>query len=122
LLSSQPRKIPEQEDHKLTPATRLLEKRREMLEVENGLTAQKEDFANKMETLAQRRQDLGKKESQLKESLLKFEKFLKVGFDFFFLMIQMARLCPLPLPLFKNRVDHLFSIFTRKMKPSEPEH
>lgn len=29
--------VPEQEEHDLTPATRLLERRREMLEVESGL-------------------------------------------------------------------------------------
>ncbi|KAI9364973.1 coiled-coil domain-containing protein 42 [Zopfochytrium polystomum] len=70
-------KVPEQEDHDLTPATRLLEKRREMLEVENGLTQQKEEFSMKMESLLQRREELARKESQLKESLLKFDKFLK---------------------------------------------
>ncbi|KAJ3138758.1 Cilia- and flagella-associated protein 73 [Physocladia obscura] len=70
-------KVPEQEDHDLTPATRLLEKRREMLEVENGLTQQKEEFAMKMEALKQRSEELAKKEAQLKESLLKFDKFLK---------------------------------------------
>lgn len=35
-------KMPEREDDQLTPATRLLEKRREMSEVEQALTAQKE--------------------------------------------------------------------------------
>ena len=34
--------MPEKEDAHLTPATRLLEKRREMAEVENSLTAEKE--------------------------------------------------------------------------------
>lgn len=66
------------DDLDLTPATRLLEKRREMLEVENGLAQQKEEFAMKMESLAQRRDELARKESQLKESLTKFDKFLKV--------------------------------------------
>ncbi|KAI8919546.1 hypothetical protein BC831DRAFT_481471 [Entophlyctis helioformis] len=70
-------KVPEQEDHDLTPATRLLERRREMLEVETGLTKQKEEFAMKMESLTQRREELARKETQLKESLLKFDKFLK---------------------------------------------
>ena len=36
------RKMPEREDDHLTPATRLLEKRREMGEVEQALAAQKE--------------------------------------------------------------------------------
>lgn len=35
-------KMPEREDDHLTPATRLLEKRREMSEVEQALAAQKE--------------------------------------------------------------------------------
>ena len=33
----------------------------------------------KMESLQQRREELERKEFQLKESLLKFDKFLKVG-------------------------------------------
>ncbi|KAJ1560222.1 Cilia- and flagella-associated protein 73, partial [Cladochytrium tenue] len=70
-------KVPDQEEHDLTPATRLLEKRREMMEVENGLAQQKEDFAMKMESLSQRRDELARKEAQLKESLVKFDKFLK---------------------------------------------
>ena len=71
-------KAPEQEDYELTPATRLLEKRREMLEVENGLSQQKDEFSMKMDSLKQRREELSRKETQLKESLLKFDKFLKV--------------------------------------------
>ncbi|XP_028400543.1 coiled-coil domain-containing protein 42 homolog [Dendronephthya gigantea] len=70
-------KMPEKEDDQLTPATRLLEKRREMSEVEQALTAQKEEFQMKMESLQQRREELERKEFQLKESLLKFDKFLK---------------------------------------------
>ncbi|KAL5014769.1 hypothetical protein ScPMuIL_009039 [Solemya velum] len=70
-------KMPEREDDHLTPATRLLEKRREMGEVEQALAAQKEEFQMKMESLQQRREELERKEFQLKESLLKFDKFLK---------------------------------------------
>lgn len=70
-------KMPEREDDHLTPATRLLEKRREMCEVEQALAAQKEEFQMKMESLSQRREELERKEHQLKESLLKFDKFLK---------------------------------------------
>lgn len=70
-------KMPEQEDDHLTPATRLLEKRREMGEVEQALAAQKEEFQMKMESLQQRREELERKEFHLKESLLKFDKFLK---------------------------------------------
>lgn len=113
-------KMPEREDDHLTPATRLLEKRREMSEVEQALAAQKEvresldsilnfgfanielidiksmifcctsenyfivqlqEFQMKMESLQQRREELERKEYQLKESLLKFDKFLKVNSD-----------------------------------------
>jgi hypothetical protein len=48
-----------------------------MLEVENGLQKQKEEFSMKMESLSQRREELARKEAQLKESLLKFDKFLQ---------------------------------------------
>ncbi|BFZ07572.1 hypothetical protein BsWGS_10611 [Bradybaena similaris] len=70
-------KMPEREDDHLTPATRMLEKRREMAEVDQALAAQKEEFQMKMESLQQRREELERKEHQLKESLLKFDKFLK---------------------------------------------
>jgi len=70
-------KIPEREDDHLTPATKLLEKRREMKEVEQALSAQKEEFQMKMESLQQRQEELERKECTLKESLLKFDKFLK---------------------------------------------
>ncbi|XP_028680860.1 coiled-coil domain-containing protein 42 homolog [Erpetoichthys calabaricus] len=69
--------MPEREDEHLTPVTRLLEKRREMAEVEQALAAQKEEFQMKMESLQQRREELERKEEQLKESLLKFDRFLK---------------------------------------------
>jgi hypothetical protein len=42
ILKLKNRKMPEREDDHLTPATKLLEKRREMIEVENALTAEKE--------------------------------------------------------------------------------
>ncbi|KAJ3342484.1 Cilia- and flagella-associated protein 73 [Gonapodya sp. JEL0774] len=68
------RSAPDQDE---TGDLTLLEKRREMLEVESGLVTQKEDFAVKMEALAQRREELARKEASLKESLTKFDKFLK---------------------------------------------
>lgn len=37
-----------------------------------------QEFQMKMESLQQRREELERKEYQLKESLLKFDKFLKV--------------------------------------------
>ncbi|CAI9734698.1 Hypothetical predicted protein [Octopus vulgaris] len=65
------------DDDHLTPATRLLEKRRELAEIEQVLSVQKEEFQTKMERLQQRRGELERKELQLKESLEKFDKFLK---------------------------------------------
>ena len=38
-----------------------------------------QEFQMKMESLQQRREELERKEYQLKESLLKFDKFLKVS-------------------------------------------
>ncbi|KAL7750593.1 hypothetical protein RI367_003935 [Sorochytrium milnesiophthora] len=70
-------KVPAQSDFDLTPATRLLEKRREMQDTETGLGRQKDEFHVKMEMLSQRREELGRKEKMLHDSLLKFEKFLK---------------------------------------------
>ncbi|XP_074640131.1 coiled-coil domain-containing protein 42 homolog [Tubulanus polymorphus] len=70
-------KMPERDDDNLTAATKLLEKRREMAEVEQALKTQQEEFQMKMESLGQRREELERKEFLLKESLLKFDKFLK---------------------------------------------
>jgi len=70
-------KMPERDEKHVSPATRLLEKRRETAEVEHALSAQKEEFSMKMEGLAQRRQELERKEQQLKMSLMKFDRFLK---------------------------------------------
>ena len=89
--------MPERETDHLTAASKVLEKRREMNEVELALNAQKEvnlyyltayvcnfyyykEFQMKVESLQQRKDDLEKKELQLKESLVKFDKFLKAGF------------------------------------------
>jgi DNA repair exonuclease SbcCD ATPase subunit len=48
-----------------------------MRDVDNSLAKQKEEFSMKMESLAQRREELARKEIQLKDSLLKFDKFLQ---------------------------------------------
>lgn len=61
----------------VTPATKLLEKRKEMIEVDGALVAQKEEFQGKMRSLQQRREELELKEQQLAESLMKFDRFLK---------------------------------------------
>ncbi|KAJ6659066.1 hypothetical protein lerEdw1_019369 [Lerista edwardsae] len=68
--------LPEKDDF-LPPACGLLEKRRELAEVEQAYLAQKEEFQLKMENLQLRRQELERKEEQLKKAILKFDKFLK---------------------------------------------
>nr|DBA22827.1 TPA: hypothetical protein GDO54_013822 [Pyxicephalus adspersus] len=70
-------RMPDREDDFLTPATRLLEKKREMTEVEQALNTQKEEFQMKTESLQQRCAELEHKEEKLKDSLFKFDKFLK---------------------------------------------
>ena len=63
-------------DH-VSPATRLLEKRRQMFEVQEALNAQKDEF-NRREDAYRRREDgLRRKDLELQESLIKFNKFLQ---------------------------------------------
>lgn len=69
--------IPEHMEDHLTSATRLLEKIQEFSEIEQALETKKEDFEMRMEHLQQRRAELERKESQLKESLEKFNKILQ---------------------------------------------
>jgi alanyl-tRNA synthetase len=61
----------------MTSATRLLEKRRELADIETTLSSEKEEFQLKMEALSRRNEDLERRETQLKENLLKFDKFLR---------------------------------------------
>lgn len=61
----------------VSPATRLLEKRRQMFEVQEALDAQKEEFARREEAFHRREEGLRKKDLELQESLIKFNKFLQ---------------------------------------------
>ncbi|NXV45388.1 CCD42 protein, partial [Uria aalge] len=63
----------------LLPSTRLLQKRREVAEVERALQSQREEFRRRMECLAQRRQQLGQREEELRHVVLKFNAFLKAS-------------------------------------------
>ena len=63
-------------DH-VSPATRLLEKRRQMFEVQEALDAQKEEFARREDTFRRREESLRKRDLELQESLIKFNKFLQ---------------------------------------------
>ncbi|XP_042193561.1 coiled-coil domain-containing protein 42 homolog isoform X2 [Callorhinchus milii] len=70
-------KLPERDTANLTTATQLLEKRQQLLQLEEALGNQKEEFEAKMDSLKFRRQELKYKEGELKEQIVKFEKFLK---------------------------------------------
>jgi len=63
-------------DH-VSPATLLLEKRREMLEIQQALDSQKEEYGRKQAMFRRREQQLRKKDLELQENLCQFNKFLK---------------------------------------------
>ena len=60
-------------DH-VSPATRLLEKRRQMFEVQEALEAQKQDFNRKEQVFKKREEALKLKDLELQESLIRFSK------------------------------------------------
>ncbi|XP_031448052.1 cilia- and flagella-associated protein 73 [Phasianus colchicus] len=70
-------KVPTWDSASLLPSRRLLLKRREVVEVERALQAQREDFQQQMDRLAQRWQQLGQREEQLRDDTIKFNAFLK---------------------------------------------
>ncbi|XP_005147945.3 cilia- and flagella-associated protein 73 isoform X2 [Melopsittacus undulatus] len=61
------------------PSTCLLLKRREVAEVERALQRQQEEFWQRMERLAQSRQQLDQREQRLQDVVLKFTAFLKAS-------------------------------------------
>lgn len=61
----------------VSPATRLLEKRRQMFEVQEVLEQQKSVFHRKEEVFKRQEDSLKKKDLDLQESLIKFSKFLQ---------------------------------------------
>lgn len=63
-------------DH-VSPATRLLEKRRQMYEVQEALDAQKEEFKRRETDFKRREEKLKERDLALQESLIKFNKFLQ---------------------------------------------
>ncbi|VDQ06829.1 unnamed protein product [Trichobilharzia regenti] len=83
------RNAPANEDRNLTNSTKLLEKYKELKNVQSALSAKKEvsyfmmpelgekEFRVKMECIQRRREELEKKECELKESLIKFDQFFK---------------------------------------------
>jgi len=61
----------------VSPATRLLEKRRQMYEVQDALENQKQRFAKDEESFRKREEHLRNKDLQLQHQLFKFNKFLQ---------------------------------------------
>ena len=61
----------------VSPATRLLEKRRQMFEVDDALISQKEEFIRREEAFHRREDGIRRKDLDLQESLIKFNKFLR---------------------------------------------
>ncbi|KAF4790010.1 cilia and flagella associated protein 73 [Turdus rufiventris] len=61
----------------LPSSTRVLLKRREVLEVERELQKQRQEFQQRMQRLAQRRQQLARRQEQHREAVLSFDSFLK---------------------------------------------
>ncbi|KAK1328665.1 hypothetical protein QTO34_012239 [Cnephaeus nilssonii] len=72
-----PMKIPEQNPSHSLPVLCLLQKRQELVDVDQGLRAQKEVFQTRMAVLMQRREQLEQKQQELKGSFLRFDKFLQ---------------------------------------------
>lgn len=61
----------------VSPATRLLEKRRQMFEVQEALEMQKEEFARREELFKRREDALRKQDLELQQQLIRFNKFLQ---------------------------------------------
>jgi DNA repair exonuclease SbcCD ATPase subunit len=61
----------------VSPATRLLEKRRQMFEVQEALETQKEEFARREELFKRREDSLRKQDLELQQQLIRFNKFLQ---------------------------------------------
>ncbi|XP_055743122.1 coiled-coil domain-containing protein 42 homolog [Salvelinus fontinalis] len=70
-------KVPVRDRGLMSGATRMIEKQREIREVDKQLQTHREEFELKTESLQRRRDEVMTKEEKLKESLLKFDKFLK---------------------------------------------
>lgn len=61
----------------VSPATRLLEKRRQMFEVQEALEKKKDQFSMQQAAFRQREEKLRKKDQVLQESLTRFNRFLQ---------------------------------------------
>jgi nitrogen fixation/metabolism regulation signal transduction histidine kinase len=61
----------------VSPATRLLEKRRAMYEVQKAFEDQKEEFKKKEENFKKRESELREKDTLIQDHLIKFSTFLQ---------------------------------------------
>ena len=61
----------------VNPITRLLEKRKQLLSVQQSLDVQKEEYGAKESQFRRREENLRKKDLELQEALLLFNRFLK---------------------------------------------
>ncbi|NWR34921.1 CCD42 protein, partial [Tachuris rubrigastra] len=71
------RTVPAGDAATLLPSTRVLLKRREVAEVELELQSQREEFRQRMERLALRREQLARREEEQRDVILKYDAFLK---------------------------------------------
>ncbi len=85
-------------DH-VSAATRLLEKRRQMFEVQEALNSQKEEFTRREDAFRRREEALRRKDLELQESLIKFNRFLQENEVFMFSYTYMHRFFSLPYNL-----------------------
>ena len=71
------KKIPPQlQIDSLNPATRLLEQRRKMYEVQEAYEKEKKEFAKKEEVFKQREEQLRSRDLEIQDSLVRFSKYM----------------------------------------------
>jgi hypothetical protein len=61
----------------VSPATRLLEKRRQMYEVQEAFEVQKKEFEKKEDNFKKKEEDLRKRDLEIQKALISFNKFLQ---------------------------------------------
>lgn len=61
----------------MSQSTLLLKKRKEMREIDDALDFMKEEFMQRMEACDTRQRELDRKQSEMKEQVTRFEKFIK---------------------------------------------
>lgn len=61
----------------VTPATKLLEKRRQMFEVQERLEQERHEFQKKEASFKKREDEIKRRDNELKDRLIRFSKFLQ---------------------------------------------